>query len=277
MYKLLSVDDEPINQAIVEELFADTFDVALASSGEECINNIKKIKPDLVLLDVSMVGMDGYETCRQLKQIATTRDIPIIFVSARGSFEDKIKAYEAGGQDYITKPFNHAELEETIKQTIKMVKNSLKEASQKKESFPENSTLAAAFHFKKSSTAIITFLSACCVCTSLDTLGQFLLNLCQEVNLNCTFQLRTQAKTFHFSNQAEASALEQSLLDYCKSTDQFFDFNSNTIVTYPHISILIKNTPVEINQHNDFKNLFEIIMPAIEFKINSLSNTASFN
>ena len=123
MYKILSVDDDPINQAIVEELFSTKYDIALASSGEECIQNINSIKPDLILLDVSMIGMDGYETCRELKKDENTCNIPVIFVSAHGSLEDKIKAYEAGGHDYISKPFNHAELEIKIKHTIETVNN----------------------------------------------------------------------------------------------------------------------------------------------------------
>lgn len=121
MYKILSVDDDPINQAIVEELFSTKYVIALASSGEECIQHITDIKPDLILLDVSMIGMDGYETCRELKKDENTRNIPVIFVSARGSQEDKIKAYEAGGHDYITKPFNHSELEIKIMHTIETV------------------------------------------------------------------------------------------------------------------------------------------------------------
>jgi DNA-binding response OmpR family regulator len=122
MYKILSVDDEPINQAIVEELFSSNFEVALASSGEECLQNINNIQPDLILMDVSMQGIDGYDTCRELKKLEQIRDIPVIFVSARGTLEDKIKGHEAGGHDYITKPFNHSELEVKIKQIIKTVK-----------------------------------------------------------------------------------------------------------------------------------------------------------
>lgn len=122
MYKILSVDDEPINQAIVEELFSSNFDVALVSSGEECLQDIRDIQPDLILMDVSMQGIDGYDTCRELKKLEQIRDIPVIFVSARGTLEDKIKGHEAGGHDYITKPFNHSELEVKIKQIIKTVK-----------------------------------------------------------------------------------------------------------------------------------------------------------
>lgn len=122
MYKILSVDDEPINQAIVEELFSSNFEVALVSSGEECLQDIRDIQPDLILMDVSMQGIDGYDTCRELKKLEQIRDIPVIFVSARGTLEDKIKGHEAGGHDYITKPFNHSELEVKIKQIIKTVK-----------------------------------------------------------------------------------------------------------------------------------------------------------
>ncbi len=122
MHKILSVDDEPINQSIIEELFSSNFEIFLVSSGEECLQQIKNIKPDVILMDVSMQGIDGYVTCRELKKIDQIRDIPVIFVSARGTLEDKIKGHEAGGYDYITKPFNHSELEVKIKRVITNLK-----------------------------------------------------------------------------------------------------------------------------------------------------------
>ncbi len=118
MHKILSVDDEPINQSIIEELFSSNFEVFLVSSGEECLQQINNIKPDVILMDVSMQGIDGYVTCRELKKINHICEIPVIFVSARGTLEDKIKGHEAGGHDYITKPFNHSELEIKIKRVI---------------------------------------------------------------------------------------------------------------------------------------------------------------
>jgi len=122
MHKILSVDDEPINQSIIEELFSSNFEIFLVSFGEECLQQIKNIKPDVILMDVSMQGIDGYVTCRELKKIDQIREIPVIFVSARGTLEDKIKGHEAGGHDYITKPFNHSELEVKIKRVITNLK-----------------------------------------------------------------------------------------------------------------------------------------------------------
>ena len=118
MYKLLSVDDEPINQAIIEELFSEQFTVILLTSGEECLAQIEQIKPDLILLDVSMPGLNGYQTCQALKAQENYKNIPIFFISARGTLDDKLKGYKAGGDSYIIKPFNHTELEKKIKQTI---------------------------------------------------------------------------------------------------------------------------------------------------------------
>jgi len=271
MYKILSVDDEPINQAIVKELFSAKFDVALASSGEECLQNIATIKADLILLDVSMAGMDGYDTCRELKKDASTRHVPIIFVSARGSLEDKIKAYEAGGYDYITKPFNHSELESKIKHTIETAKQSENAAKQENNSSYNSATISPPTF--EEAEIINQFLSACCASVSLSNLGVLLLNTCQELNLDCSLQFRTQSETCNFSTKNEISPLEQSLFEQTKNRDRCFDFNSTTIMTYPHISLLIKNMPVDdSDQHGGLKNLLGILMGGIESRIKALIN-----
>ena len=269
MYKILSVDDEPINQAIVEELFSAKFDVALASSGEECLQNIASIKADLILLDVSMDGMDGYDTCRELKKVESTRHIPIIFVSARGSLEDKIKANEVGGYDYITKPFNHSALESRIKQTIETAKQA-KTAEKQQNNSSYNSAAISPPTFKEAD-IIIPFLSACSASASLSNLGALLLNVCQELDLDCSFQFRAQLKTCNFSTKNEITPLEQSLLEQTTNRDGFFDFNSTTIMTYPHISILIKNMPVDdASQYDGLKNLLGMLMEGVESRIKSL-------
>lgn len=281
MYKLLSVDDEPINQAIVEELFNDKFDVILALSGEECIQNINNTKPDLILLDVSMVGMDGYDTCRQLKKVDETRHIPIIFVSARGSFEDKIKAYDAGGQDYITKPFNHSELEAVIKDTIKSNQNSASDTNQPTilhQPLHKESTTPAIHDFKSDSGIIIQFLRNCNTCTTLNKLSEILIEFCQDRELSCIFQFRTKLESFVFTNQKQVSSLEQLLLAYATDTEHFFNFSSGTIITYPHISLLIKNMPAENSHYYDqLKRIFEVLVEGVETKVKSLSNEIALN
>lgn len=104
--KLLLVDDQPMNIRILNELFRFDHDVFMATRGEQAIEICQEQQPDLVLLDVVMEGMDGYQVCRQLKANPATRDIPIIFVSAKGEEEDEALGLELGAVDYISKPFN---------------------------------------------------------------------------------------------------------------------------------------------------------------------------
>ena len=102
---VLVVDDTPDNLALMSELLGERYRVKVANSGERALKAAQSDPvPDLVLLDIMMPGMDGYEVCRQLKASAATRDIPVIFLTARADTEDERKGFELGAVDYITKP-----------------------------------------------------------------------------------------------------------------------------------------------------------------------------
>jgi CheY-like chemotaxis protein len=111
---ILCVDDEPINLIIMEELLRDSYALNTVKSGEGCLEQVGLQKPDLILLDVNMPKMDGLETCGRLKADTDTADIPIIFVSALASHEELMAGYEAGGDDYITKPFSEEILQKKV-------------------------------------------------------------------------------------------------------------------------------------------------------------------
>ncbi|MBU3917720.1 response regulator [bacterium] len=104
-YHITIVDDNPTNiQVATTILREEGFEISIAKSGSQAINVIAKNSPDLILLDVIMPGMDGYETCRTLKGDPATRNIPVIFMSALSDAADKVKGFSAGAIDYITKP-----------------------------------------------------------------------------------------------------------------------------------------------------------------------------
>ncbi len=104
---LLVVDDTPENLALMSGLLKDSYQVRVAVNGDRALSiAISDNPPDLILLDIMMPEMDGYEVCRRLKAHAVTRDIPIIFLTARSSIEDEQKGLEMGAVDYITKPIN---------------------------------------------------------------------------------------------------------------------------------------------------------------------------
>ncbi len=102
--RLLVVDDQPINIQVMHQIFAGEYQVFMATSGAQAIQLCKANPPDLVLLDVVMPQMDGYEVCRQLKADSGTRDIPVIFVTANTDTDQETLGLEVGAVDFITKP-----------------------------------------------------------------------------------------------------------------------------------------------------------------------------
>lgn len=109
--KILIIEDSPVVQILLVKLLSkQNYKVVKALSGERGLELAKEEGPDLILLDIILPGIDGYDTCKQLKKMASTRHIPVIFISMLDSAESKIRGFEAGGVDYIIKPFQASEV-----------------------------------------------------------------------------------------------------------------------------------------------------------------------
>ena len=109
--RILIVDDEPANVELLEQELADAgYRTSSASSGETALDMSREEEPDLILLDVMMTGIDGYETCRRLKAAEATRAVPVIFLTALSDSFEKVRGFGAGAVDYVTKPFDVEEL-----------------------------------------------------------------------------------------------------------------------------------------------------------------------
>jgi DNA-binding response OmpR family regulator len=108
---VLIVDDDPANlELLFQHLNQAGYKVLVAENGQLALERAELAQPDAILLDVMMPGMDGFETCRRLKQQAVTQSIPVIFMTALADTADKVKGFAAGGVDYVTKPFQPEEL-----------------------------------------------------------------------------------------------------------------------------------------------------------------------
>ena len=108
--KILAVDDSKMNHKLINRLLSEKYNLSFTLSGEQCLEEIHAIVPDLILLDVTMPGKDGYETCMDLRKLGVAKDVPIIFLSGRCGIEEKLKGYEVGGDEFITKPFEGEEV-----------------------------------------------------------------------------------------------------------------------------------------------------------------------
>ncbi|MFA5903110.1 MAG: sigma 54-interacting transcriptional regulator [Desulfobacula sp.] len=121
-HKILIVDDQPENIRILVKLLKNRCKLMAAASGAEALESaMSDARPSLILLDIMMPDMDGYEVCRRLKADKKTRDIPIIFITAMGETEDETKGFELGAVDYITKPFNSAVVEARVNTQLELL------------------------------------------------------------------------------------------------------------------------------------------------------------
>jgi two-component system sensor histidine kinase/response regulator len=118
--KILIVDDTPTNLNILEDILEKDYLISVAQSGTQALSIVEKSLPDLILLDVNMPGIDGFETCRKLKSQEDTHHIPVIFITARVESEDVIQGFKEGGVDYIIKPFNHSEVVARVQTHLKI-------------------------------------------------------------------------------------------------------------------------------------------------------------
>ncbi len=133
---ILVVDDTPDNLRLLSAMLSEQgYKVRKALNGKTALNTIYQVPPDLILLDINMPSMNGYEVCQQLKEDVKTKDIPVIFISALDDVLDKVKAFDVGGVDYITKPFQAEEVMARIENqlTIQRQKKQLQQEIKERE------------------------------------------------------------------------------------------------------------------------------------------------
>ena len=121
---ILLVDDVPQNIQILHQILnLGEYSFAIATNGKETLQMVKKKLPDLILLDIMLGDIDGFEVCRQLKKDPVTAAVPVIFLTAKVGVEDKVKGFKLGAVDYITKPFEDAEVVARVHTHIQLKKS----------------------------------------------------------------------------------------------------------------------------------------------------------
>jgi putative two-component system response regulator len=115
---MLIVDDSETNIDILVDTLGEEYDVAVAMDGESALEAVEENSPDLILLDIMMPDIDGFEVCKRLKSNPETDNIPVVFLSALTEAEDRQKGLDFGAVDFITKPFDSSEIQTKVKQHL---------------------------------------------------------------------------------------------------------------------------------------------------------------
>mgnify|MGYP001548666709 CR=1 FL=1 len=240
--KVLVVDDEPTNVTIMHELLDDLYQLKSVSCGKEAVEVVNEFQPDLVLLDIAMPEMDGYEVCEWIRTKSDYSSVPIIFVSAKDSLEEKLKGYQIGGDDYVTKPFDGGELLAKIRVILEK-----KEKISELEDEYSNACSAAmeAMTGVGDSGVIISFLDNCIDCKDFSELANELLAAAGKFGLHSALQVRSRSKEYNYSNTGESKPLEEELMRKVYTKGRFFDSGPRTFVNYEKVTILVKNMPLD--------------------------------
>lgn len=113
------MDDVPANVDVLVQALRGQYQLSVAIDGTAALRTAERLLPDLVLLDIVMPGLDGYKVCRRLRSSARTREIPVRFLSALEDVQDKAKGFEAGGNDYLVKPFEILEVQARVRSLLR--------------------------------------------------------------------------------------------------------------------------------------------------------------
>jgi DNA-binding response OmpR family regulator len=241
-FKVMVVDDDPIITALMVSVLEAEFQPTSLNNGADALSAIVRDKPDVILLDIDMPGMDGYEVCRRLKENEETAGIPVIFVSAHDTLEERLNAYDSGGEDFIIKPFEPDEMMKKVHVAIKY----RAEREQLKEEKAQAMLMAMSVMTNLGETGVVLgFLRNCFSCASYANLARLAIDTMQQYELECQIQIRTRRETLTFTRNGAASGLEASVFEKMLGMGRVFQFKTRMIVNFERVSLLIVNMPQE--------------------------------
>lgn len=266
---ILSIDDDANNQLLLQKAFENTATMHIAYSGEEGLGMAALVKPDVILLDIAMPGMNGIEACKALKGNPATSQIPVLFLSAMNTLEDRLAGYKVGAEDYICKPINLYELKCKV-DILMAYQGSLQQLDSRLRSASEvaytamstNGELGVIVSFVENALNAPTFNGLADMV--LDALAQFQINGCLVIRSDETHPL-------YFSN-AVLTPLETQLLDMARDGKRIVSVGRRCIFNAENISILIKDMPSDEERSGRLRDHVARLLTIADARIRSMVN-----
>lgn len=271
---ILCVDDEPVNLVIMEELLQDNYALNTVLSGQGCLEQVGLQKPDLILLDVNMPKMDGLETCERLKADTDTAEIPIIFVSALASQEELMAGYEAGGDDYITKPFS----EEILQKKIQIVLAS----QQRKRELEQISGKAVEALRKNLSTSemlamVVQFLHRC---QRIDDVGELVRNVFDclgEFELESSLLIQAEPDNRIWFSDGIDRPMEKQILESLHGQDRVLSFGTRLAINSDRVTLLVRKLPNDQQEIENLRQQLVIMIEGLDTRLHAMETEMLFD
>lgn len=237
---IMLVEDDDFEAKLTIGIIAADYSVQHFSNGESALSKLEEMMPDLVLLDVLMPGLSGYDVCRSLRENQATCDVPVIFISGLVDEEDLLAGYEAGGDDYLTKPVKPGELRLKMSRAISRVTESSRHKSDYSNAF---STAMTAMTSAGEVGSVLKFMRASFNCPDYIALCREVLSTIAAYGLEASIQIRGKGEIVSLNHEGRCSPLEEAVLGNMSTHGRIFEFSSRTSFSHEHITIIIKNMP----------------------------------
>ncbi|MEI8351517.1 MAG: response regulator [bacterium] len=271
--KILLVEDDDFAAIVVAEMLAADYDVRHIDGGQAALDSLAEAPPDLVLLDVEMPGMSGYEVCRALRDDSAIGDMPVIFLSGRVSEDDRLAGYEAGGDDYLTKPVSAEELRSKIKLALANYAERRRLKSDLSNAF---STAMTAMTSAAEIGGVLQFLRTSFGCPDYPALCREVMNTLSSYGLEASVQLRGQQAAISVGPNGPCSPLEASVLTTMSTHGRLFEFSSRISCSYEHITIIVKGIARDDPERNGrMKDNLAWLAEGADARVASLDSAAA--
>lgn len=252
--KIILVEDDNCSASFTLSALSSEYDVLHVKTGLAALDLIQNDLPDLVLLDVNMPGMSGYEVCRILRDNDDIGLLPVIFLSGMDKDEERLAGYEAGGDDYLTKPVSIDELRSKIKLQLAIQS----ERSRLKADITNTcSTATTAISGTTDIDVALQFLRTCLTCSTYTELCHETIKTLDAYGLRANVQIHGQQGVISVGANDSCLPLEKSVLTDMSHHNRPFGFSSNTSCSCDHITISVANE--DISNHGRMKDNLAII------------------
>lgn len=241
--KLLVADDDDVTLTMLDAALSAYHEVVAVTGGQAALAAAQKDPFDLVLLDVDMPDMDGYAACQALKAEPTTADVPVLFLSARVNLDERLRGYRVGASDYLTKPFEVAELHTKIALAVEQRARQRALSGQLDEAM---SAVISAADLYGEVGVVLTFQRRLAECRHYRALAEVFFDTLTQLGFDGCLRLVGRAGVYSSTARTECSALETSLLDHIEQTKgpsiQAVG-HDNTSYNYGSVVILVRRLP----------------------------------
>ena len=241
-FKVCVVDDDPAVRDIICAMLDPDYPVEAFESAEACQAALTDTLPDLLLLDINLPGMNGYTFCQQIKSDGRLRKMPVIFVSGHDSPEERIAGYDAGGEDFIVKPFEPEELLRKVKVAQQIVQNQRTLAEQVEESEHLSSLVLASMD---ETGILLQFMSKLIAMNSAQEICAGGLELLRRYRLEGVVQTRLDGETLTMSASGTNLPLEASVIEHVRNQGRIFEFSRRSVHNFERVTLMINNLPLD--------------------------------